>query len=184
MTKGKWYAAAFLLMCLVQWYVPTKMIIGNDAAVSEGTKFKFRVVPVDPNDPFRGKYVALNFDLNSMEVSDTFLHSDQNTCFAMLEEDDHGFATIIQLQTDRPTASNYIKVNITGSHKKESRQIITFELPFNRFYMEESKAPEAEKKYREAVQNNGKEAWAEVYVHRGNAVIWDVLLEGVSLRDL
>ena len=184
MTKGRWYGLAFLFMCLVQWYVPSKMIIDKDASVREGTKFKFKVIPVDPNDPFRGKYVALNFALNSITVPDSFSYSDAGICYALLDEDDQGYAFITQLKPDLPTSSNYIKVNITSSQKNDSAQIVHFDLPFDRFYMEESKAPEAERKYREAVQDGKKEAWAEVFVHSGDAVLWDVLLEGVSLRDL
>ncbi|HUR30287.1 MAG TPA: GDYXXLXY domain-containing protein, partial [Saprospiraceae bacterium] len=65
---------AFAIMVLVQLYVPASMIMESEKVLKEGKEFKFKTAPVDPTDPFRGKYVELNFDAINFRgpIRDTF----------------------------------------------------------------------------------------------------------------
>ena len=51
-----------VLVCAVQLAVPVAMIARREIALRQGESFRFRCAPVDPVDPFRGRYVDLQFD--------------------------------------------------------------------------------------------------------------------------
>ncbi len=58
----------FALLVIVQWLVPGQLIWKKEKVLAEGVTYKFQSAPVDPNDPFRGKYIVLNFKENSLTV--------------------------------------------------------------------------------------------------------------------
>ena len=59
---------AFILMVLAQLYVPASMIFQKERVITQGTAYKFRTAPIDPNDPFRGKYITLSFNETGVKV--------------------------------------------------------------------------------------------------------------------
>ena len=63
----------FLAVVLVQLVVPAKMIFDKEVILKTGTIYKFKTQPIDPSDPFRGKYVTLNYELNTAESMDSTL---------------------------------------------------------------------------------------------------------------
>jgi hypothetical protein len=64
-----------------------------------------------------------------------------------------------------------------------SRKVF-IEYPFDRFYMEESKAFDAERLYSETQGDSTKKTYAVVNVRNGNAVLMDVHINGVPIRDV
>ena len=59
---------AFIVVALVQLYVPAQMIWESEGVIAAGTAYKFNTAPVDPKDPFRGKYITLNYSDNSIKI--------------------------------------------------------------------------------------------------------------------
>ena len=59
----------FVLVALMQLFVPANMIWSREKVLNEGKIYKFKTAPIDPNDPFRGKYISLNFEQNAIEVN-------------------------------------------------------------------------------------------------------------------
>jgi uncharacterized membrane-anchored protein len=59
--------AIFIVVCLVQWAIPAidDPQTGTDPAQRRSLPV-FKTAPVDPYDAFRGRYVSLGFDLNSI----------------------------------------------------------------------------------------------------------------------
>ena len=58
----------FLLVALAQLFVPAQMIYNQEDILDTGKLVKFQCEPIDPNDPFRGKYITLNFKENRIKV--------------------------------------------------------------------------------------------------------------------
>nr|WP_322624952.1 GDYXXLXY domain-containing protein [uncultured Flavobacterium sp.] len=177
--KTKILIIAFIATALLQLAIPGQMVYENELAYTFGTEYKFKTEPVDPNDPFRGKYIQLSFTADTLSSKDkTFMNVDK--AYAVLGKDNEGFAKITKLQTDKPEGADYVLVD-TGYNYDGIQH---FNFPFNRFYMEESKAPDAEKFYRE---NNfdGKKlpAYAIVAVNGEVAVIKDVILNGMPIKE-
>ena len=175
---------AFILMVLVQLYVPVKMIFSNESLLEGGKEFKFRTAPVDPNDPFRGKYITLSFKENSTRVENAQDWNNGDQIFVSLTQDDQGFAKILSVSKEKPTdTEDYVNASISYIIT-DTVSWVSIDYPFNRYYMEESKAPDAEQAYREAARDTAKVTYALVVIKNGDALVEDVLLDEVPIREV
>ena len=157
-------------MCIVQLYVPASMIFQNEKTIAQGEEFKFKTVPVDPNDPFRGKYIRLNFDANQYDFKEDLPQLEEmNEIYVILEKDEQGFAKIETIVFEPPYDDRaYIRLSRSNWYRLGIKTPqITIEYPFNRFYLEESKAPDAERLYFEALRDSQLSTYAQVYVSPG-----------------
>jgi hypothetical protein len=59
-----------------------------------------------------------------------------------------------------------------------------FNLPFDRFYLEESKASEAERVYWQAQRDTAQVAYGLVTIGKGRAVLTDVMINDRSVVDI
>ena len=176
----------FVVVCLIQIAVPSKMIMDKEEILSVGHMYKFRTAPVDPYDPFRGKYVTLTFDARNVTAGDDSVWNTGESVYVLLGTDTAGYAMVQDIMHVSPSEENVNVDYVTGVVKYAYGKEVTIEYPFERFYMDENKAPEAEKQFNEANQRNNteQEAYAVVYVKNGEAALKDVMIDGVSLRDL
>ena len=170
-------------MALVQIYIPASMIFSAENVLTEGVEFKFKTAPIDPTDPFRGKYVDLSFEATSQRVSNAVDWNYGEAVFVTLGTDENGFAKIQSLSKVEPVDSeNYVKASINYVSGDSSAHV-TIDYPFNRFYMEESKAYDAEQAYRESALDSMQITYALVAVKKGQAVIKEVFVNGVPIRE-
>lgn len=178
--KTKYLIIAFMVTALVQLSVPAKMIYDSEMTEQHGIVYKFKTAPIDPTDPFRGKYISLNFELNSFATKDTTWTAGQEI-YLILDNDEDGFARVESISRKNPgNDATYITTTVSHTYDNELR----FDLPFNVFYMEEGKALEAETGYAEySSQKNAKSAYALVAVRNGNAVLKDVIVDDIPIRE-
>lgn len=175
---------AFLLVVIAQILIPSKMIYDQEVILDKGTVFKFETAPIDPNDPFRGKYITLHYKANTFEVLNGDDWEKNENVFVILTEDVNGFAKIQSLSKVKPLESvDFVHAKINKSLFTKKNKIIV-DYPFNRFYMKETKARNAENVYREASKNNKKNAYALVYILDGKTVLDDVVIDGISINDI
>ncbi len=175
---------AFILMVLIQLYIPVRMISNKEAVLAGGKEFKFKTAPIDPNDPFRGKYIMLAFEENSAKVTSAEDWNQGDLIYVLLTEDDKGFVKIISVSKEKPIYDeDYVSASI-GYIINDSLSMVTIEYPFTRFYMEESKAQGAEQAYREAARDTTQVTYALVSIKNGEAVIKDVMINGVPIREM
>ncbi|GAA4272785.1 GDYXXLXY domain-containing protein [Aquimarina gracilis] len=156
------------------------MIWKQEDILKSGNAYKFKTMPIDPTDPFRGKYITLNYEMNSMTITDTNLtYGDKVRVY--IEKDDNGFAKAVSL-SKKPLdgQKDYVTAKITGNYKG----VVNFELPFNRFYMEETKAKDAEVAYTKVNRDSLKQnVYAIVHVKNGQAVLKDVIIDGKPIQE-
>ena len=180
--KTKYILGLFLIVALLQASVPLKMIYDSEMTQSEGAEYKFRTEPIDPTDPFRGKYITLSFDTDELQTKDTTWVQNEKV-FVYIEKDTAGFAKVREVsRTELNTDADYFiaTVNYYADYDKTLR--IYF--PFNRYYMEEGKALEAEQLYqRHSRRENAKPAYALVAIRNGNAVLKDVIVNNMPIRE-
>jgi uncharacterized membrane-anchored protein len=173
------------LAFIAQWYIPLSMSQLNEEVLEKGVEYRFRTAPVDPADLFRGRYVALRFDAASFSMDSSYNWSFNKPAYATLAEDSLGFAMVIDLSIEAPTDDiHYVEVQIQSRMESPLGQSLQLKFPFDRFYMEETKAKPAELAYAEAARDSSKEAYALVKVHKGEAALVDVMIDGVSLQEL
>lgn len=179
----------FGVMVVAQLAVPAWMIAGREWTLRNGAVYKFRTAPVDPYDAFRGRYVALAFDANRVPVEDVREWNPGDTVYAVVEEGPDGYARLSAASKTPPAAPNYIRA-IAGyttpigpdSPDRQPSEIV-LELPFDRFYMDEFRAPEAEQAYREHSTRSTQDCYAAVRVYKGQAAIEDLYIAGEPMSE-
>lgn len=179
------------ILIVAQLAVPFSMIKSRENILCNGELFRFKTRPIDPADPFQGRYVRLRFEkdhiLCSKDEQSELAH--RQPLYAIIETGSDDFAYFTGWSLTRPLTGTYLKTHYRWNYtvrdpatKKMALKGIRIHMPFDRFYMEETKAPRAEKLAREATRNTN--CWANVRILYGEAVIEDVFAEGQSLRDL
>ena len=189
MDRKKVILYAFALLVFAQLFVPAKMIIDKELVLGSGTSFKFKVRPVDPNDPFRGKYITLNYVDQRIDVPTEPEWLRKETVYILYEKDSLGYAKVTHVSKEKPTeSSDYLKTKVTHVTLYQDKQVLNIEFPFKRFYMEESKAGEAERIYWHSLwKTRGSEnppTYAVLSIKNGKGVLKDVMIHGTSAKDV
>lgn len=175
----------FALVAAAQLYIPVSMISEQEDILKTGKVFKFKTAPIDPNDPFRGKYVTLNFDNTVFKIIGDHPYSQGEDVYAQIRENEEGFVEILKLHHDRPSENiDFVKAKIGYINIMNDTTIVPIDYPFNRYYMEESKAAKAEETYAVAQIDSSKTAYAIVKIKNGDAVLEDVMIDGISINEL
>jgi uncharacterized membrane-anchored protein len=175
----------FIIMVLAQWAVPAKMIMQKDLVLKEGIKYKFLVQPIDPNDPFRGKFVVLSFRDNYFRVpvrKEALNNNDK--IFVTFQPDKEGYARISDISGTRPDRKDYLQTEIWYISQEKDSISIFVDYPFNKFYMEEYKAPETERVVNERLPDSAQKVYALVSILKGDAVINDVFINDSSIQQV
>lgn len=177
---------AFALMVLAQWMVPVKMILDSESVLTEGTVYKFRTEPIDPSDPFRGKYVTLRFNAERFETDTLYKYENGEEVYALLTVDSAGYAEISNLYSYLPTDQdfNILKATIGYAYTNDEKQFIDLNFSFDRFYVEESKASDAEQVYWDAQRDTAQVAYAIVKIRNGQGIVEDVMINDRPILDI
>ena len=172
------------ILILAQIAVPFSMIQNRENVLRNGEVFRFKTQPIDPADPFQGRYVRLGFDNNFVPCSkkDNEDLAYKMPIYALLETGEDGFAHFAGWSLEKPKEGHYLKTRYLGRPWNRNKNTFRIDLSFNRYYMDEAKAPRAEILVRESTRSTN--CWANVRILDGKALIEDVFAEGQSLRDL
>ncbi len=184
MSSKKILILAFVLVAFAQLLVPAKMIWDRERILLTGTEYKFKTAPVDPHDLFRGKYITLNYVESDFQIDNAIDWEPGEVVYVSLTKDRDGFARIKEVSKKALNdKGEFIKAKVrfvTGG--AVNRVIIDY--PFDRYYMEESKAYEAELAYTETQLDTTKNTYALVSISHGEAVLKDVLIDGIPIREV
>ncbi len=181
-----------IVMVIAQWVVPATMIFEQESILTEGATYKFKTAPFDPSDPFRGSYLTLRFAEARHEIDSSLTFKDKDNVFVNLTRDESGFAVIKNISTTRPDDGDYV-VAQTGYESpvwdrerdvKTNKKEVAIIFPFNRFYLEESKAKDADRAYQDSNRDSTQVSYAIVKVRKGKSAIEDVILNGESVRKI
>lgn len=174
----------FILMCLAQWIIPAKMIYESEHVITNGTEYKFKTAPIDPSDPFRGKYITLNFESNVITFHDSVDWISGEEIFVTFTTDSAGFAIPEATSRTPPETQSFLQTTVDYVTNYGGEYRVGFNLPFNRFYLEESKASQAEQTYWQAQRDSAQVAHALVSMGEGQAVLKDVYINNVPIVEV
>jgi uncharacterized membrane-anchored protein len=176
----------FIIVGLAQWLVPAQMIWKHEEILQKGNTFRFLTEPVDPSNPFIGKYITLNFKEEIAWVNKDRSFERDQTIYVLLKNDSAGFAHVNDITANEPTNQTaYVKakVNYISSYSADDSVEVNIDYPFDEFYMEEHKAPKAEAEYRKANRDTAKSTYAQVKIWKGNAVTENVYIDNKPLTS-
>src|SRR6185295_10108312 len=125
----------FAVLACMQWFVPAQMIFEKEKILAQGKEFKFKTAPVDPSDPFRGKFITLSFEANWLEIGNDSDYYANEPVFVTLTSDDNGFARIASISKEPPGDDpDYVKALVQYVSRVNENKVY-IEYPFTRFYM-------------------------------------------------
>ncbi|MCL2488728.1 MAG: GDYXXLXY domain-containing protein [Oscillospiraceae bacterium] len=154
---------ALILVIIAQLCVPVYMMADRYDTLKNGEEYKFKVRPVDPYDAFRGRYVDLY--LGPMDGG--------YGKYGIIKVDSSGFAKVKTITNQKPKDGAYIK---SGSNDD------WFELPIDRYYMDEKLAPKAEELMWSG--DEAREAYVTVRVKNGKLVVSGLYVDGQAIEDV
>lgn len=175
----KYLLVIIILVFLAQWLVPANMIWNRERVLLKGNTFRFLTEPVDPEDPIRGRYVRLSFKADTaFMMGHSFIRHDE--VYAEIENDNAGYARLKKLHLKPPSGTNnYVKVTI--DHWLYDNKTVIIAYPFEEFFLNEYKAPEAETMYRKSTADTAGHTYAMVNIYKGRAVIKDLFINHRSI---
>lgn len=176
----------FIIVGLAQWLVPAQMIWKREIVLQKGNTFRFLTEPVDPTNPFIGKYITLNFKEEVAWVNNEHPLERDQTIYVLLKNDSAGFAHIDGITTNEPanqTAYVKAKVRYLSNYNSSDSIEVNIDYPFDEYFMEEHKAPKAEEEYRKANRDTTKQTYAEVKIWKGIAVTENVYINNKPLSS-
>jgi len=184
MNSKKYFLLAFVIVAIVQLYIPAKMILNREEVLESGREFKFKTAPIDPYDIFRGKYIHLRYAENVLAVNNETDWQINERIYVVFSQDSEGFAKVQSVSKEMPAESQFFFKSKVAYMTSDSSNLLTIEYPFSRYYMEESKAYDAEQLYRKSLSDSNSVTYALVFIKLGESVLKDVLVDSISIREI
>jgi hypothetical protein len=169
----------FALAALAQWALPLAQIWTHEQTLAHGTLIKLKCAAPDPYDPLRGRFLAVRPEQSKVTVPDDVKIHQGAQVYVTLTPGADGLSTITGLSTTQPATGVWLRVRARWVYDKEA----TLQWPFDRFYINEKLAPEADKWFAENIRGTTG-IIAEVRVLEGRAVLADLSLDGKPFREI
>ena len=168
----------FLILCALQSAVPLYMIGGREHVLKNGKVYKFKTAPVDPYDPFRGKYVRLGMESNTAPWDGPDAAERGQTVYAVIGVGSNDYAYFSSASLKKPDSGEFIKAKT-----RYGGNPVNLELPFDRYYAEESIAPHMESAYRSNSSRTNQKCHVSVRVLNGQAVLEELYIDDVPIKE-
>ena len=169
----------FAIAVLAQWAAPLSQIRQHEKILTTGTLIKLKCSAPDPYDPLRGRYLAVRPAESEFNVGADSKFTSEQPAYATFTTGADGLSSIKSLTAEPPLTDDYLLVKT--SYVYGGKAHITW--PFDRFYINEKLAPEADKWFAENIRS-AKGIVAEVRVLKGRAVLTDLSLDGKPFREI
>lgn len=160
-----------IVLCGIQLIVPAFQIAKHEVALSQGTPYRFKVRFRDPNDPLQGRYIQLAYEIDYPDD----IAIDPDSRYGVLTTGEDGFARFSEIRPNKPDQP----VDYIGIHLEYSEPL----LYCDRYYLEESVAPEAETFFLQKMAQSDTPVWVDIRVKNGIGVIETVRIDGVPLLE-
>lgn len=185
----------FSLVIFIQLAVLVKMIWDSERVIKTGTAYQFELQPIDPNDPFRGKFMTLNFEQSEFKTDTCDVNFGYRDAFVVIKKGSDGFAKIKAVDFTKPIQDQaYIKAKvycnaiyspiINNSKPAISHYAYVIQYPFERYFMNENTIQIAEDKVRVAIRDTTKRVYGEVRIKDNQARLTSVQIDGVPIGEL
>lgn len=168
----------YVLSILILFTIPIYTIATNNTTLKDGTEFLFKVEAFDPYDMFRGNYLNIRFEEDTVKGNLTnqneYVTSEY---YVTIETNEDGYAYFKGISESKPkNTTNYFKT--TGYYNKYSDEY-RIDTP-TRYYMNENKSLVAEQTYRDNIDST----YVKVRVKNGKMIIVGVYVNDVLIDSI
>ena len=174
----------FFLLVIFQLYVPASVVFNQERIHFSGTKFKMQLAPIDPNDPFRGKYIILSFKENRARLPKQGKYEPGDVVYVVMKPGKNEFLKIESISHEFQSVKSpraCIKARIHLTTEADGYKEAQLVYPFTRFYVEESKAADIEERYLKAVSDTNTVSYGLISIYNESVAVSDVIINGESL---
>jgi uncharacterized membrane-anchored protein len=169
----------FVLVALIQLFVPGKMIYDHERIIRQGREYKFKMAAYDPSDFIRGKYLNINYTNNEILISKKDGWDNGESVYVILNVGNDGYAMIQSVSRIMPASNvSFVKVRIRSLGTEK----MFVEYPFNKYFLDESKAEKTQKMINDIFHGKDLVCYARVSINEGDFVIQDLIINGLSLN--
>jgi hypothetical protein len=170
----------FIFAVIYQLIVIFPIIYNEEDILNNGSEFKFRIrnsrLPV-----LCGKnYISLDLKTEIKSYEKFYMI---DNIFVCVKQNSDGFAHVSSISKDKPIeVKDYVDVKYVRSDYKS--HIVSFMLPFNRFYFKEIYADEIKNIYKKSIKDSSKKIYALVSIKNGKGLVKDLFIDDVSIMDM
>jgi uncharacterized membrane-anchored protein len=167
---------AWLLLALLQFGVVGWMIWRYQRIQSTGSVHRFLLEPVDPADPFRGRYLQLSFEADEVALC-PFNGQHTDRLYLSLGKDSLGFVRFAKADKEAPSSGEYLQADVADIYGNENGcATARLDFPFDRWYMNE-------KEVAAALTRAGTRCWLAVRIRDGKAVAEQLYINDTAIAD-
>lgn len=184
--KRKIILSIFIIATIFQLIVLGSSVVRYENILSTGKVWKFEIQPVDPYDILRGRYVRLGFKKQEAKASSDLSNLQSYyrvNGFVILETNDEGFTQPKLATSEQPDETDsWIKCQLTKNYKNINTVRVNY--PFDRFFMNEKLAPEADKLLRrnsDIMKNN--QVYITVRLKDGIGIIENLFIDNTPISE-
>jgi len=110
MTPKKWIFLGFAALLVA---IPLYMTLSSEDILANGKLYKFRLQGGDPFDPFRGKYLRLNYAFDELPIDEKVKVGEE--VYTSITVDNEGFAHLSKAYKKPPVKGDYLKTKVVAS---------------------------------------------------------------------
>ncbi|PJN90915.1 GDYXXLXY domain-containing protein [Bacillus sp. mrc49] len=146
-----------------------------------GEEIKIKTAPVDPTDLFRGSYVALQYDIETVQPSqlaDSIKSEfkarnmgDYKKVYVRLKQDGSGLYEVDSVTKKKPSKGMYLKGELQIPYELKKATSIQIKYGLDNYFASEEKAKQIES---HALTSP---SMAVIKVRNGNVVLTDIIIE-------
>jgi hypothetical protein len=173
----------FAVAAFAQWLLPLMGVWQHERVIREGAVVRVRCTAPDPYDPLRGRYLTVRPEERALPKPEGMPERQAVPVWATLVANADGLSRIDSLSLVPIAGPNVIRLIATARNWEPERDTVAVQWPIQRFYLNERLAPDADRLVAERLRG-GQAVVAEIRLLDGRAVLTDVLIDGVSIRDL
>ncbi len=160
----------FLAFALVILAIPVYLMMSSEAILEDGHRHKIRLEGRDPFDPFRGKFLRLNFN-DEIACIDC---SEGEEVYVLLEKGEDGYSFFSEGVKEKPTHSDYFKATVERVYLDRARVKID---TLTKYFINEDKAKKAEDILQSYTRQKPDEVYLAIRVLDGEARLEDIFIE-------
>jgi uncharacterized membrane-anchored protein len=189
--KGK--KIIFIVFGLILLLIPLYIMFQSEDILVNGNRHKIRLQAYDPFDPFRGKYLLLNYD-NSVNCDNTLKDGDE--CYVTLKKDTAGFSYFDYASAEKPEGNDYFKSTVEymgsffdwGNQGEDWPEDIAATCNFStnnfsKYFINEDQAERAEDYVIAYQRESPDKIYVAIRVLDGEVRLEDIYIEEMPLKE-